>query len=197
MSAATIARPRDPADLASETPPGWSYNPSGWAERLPIVGLAVLGFAIATYLALDQYGVVSRVWEPFFGGGSEKVLHSWISGVLPVRDAALGAFGYVLDAATGVIGGRSRWRTMPWIVLIFGAFVGPLGAVSIGLVILQPVVFDSWCTLCLTTAAISILMIGPAMDEVLASLQHLVRVGRRGGSVWNAFWGLDASAASS
>ncbi len=25
-------------------PPGWSYNPSTWAQRLPIVGLALIGF---------------------------------------------------------------------------------------------------------------------------------------------------------
>jgi hypothetical protein len=33
--------------------------------------------------------------------------------------------------------------------------------------------------------------VGPAMDEVLASLQALARVRRAGGSVWRAFWGVD------
>jgi hypothetical protein len=33
-------------------------------------------------------------------------------------------------------------------------------------------------------------MIGPAMDEVLASLQFLKREHERGHSVWRAFWGL-------
>ncbi len=36
------------------------------------------------------------------------------------------------------------------------------------------------------------------MDEVLASLQHLRAVQRRGGSAWRAFWGIartDAEAA--
>jgi hypothetical protein len=70
--------------------------------------------------------------------------------------------------------------------------VGPLGAVSVLLVILQPVLFDAWCTLCLASAVISVLMIGPAMDEVLASLQHLVRQARRGRSAWRVFWGLPA-----
>ena len=37
---------------------------------------------------------------------------------------------------------------------------------------------------------VSVLMIGPAMDEVLASLQYLKRVRAEGGSVWRAFWGL-------
>lgn len=42
----------------------------------------------------------------FFGNGSERVLNSFISKMLPVPDALLGAFGYVLDVVTGVIGAR-------------------------------------------------------------------------------------------
>jgi uncharacterized membrane protein len=170
------------------TPPGWSYNPSSWSERLPLIGLAVVGFGIAGYLALVQLGSIARAWEPFFGSGSETILHSGVSRVLPVPDAALGAAGYLLDAASGAIGGRERWRTMPWIVVVFGIAVGPLGAVSLLLVILQPVLFHAWCTLCLSSALISVLMIGPAMDEMLASLQVLAREHRAGRSVWRAFW---------
>jgi hypothetical protein len=191
MGAATIADTMSSTARAPGTPPGWSYNPSAWAERLAIVGLALVGFAIAAYLAAYQYGLIASVWEPFFGRGSARILHSWISDHLPVRDAALGAFAYLIDAATGVVGGRARWRTKPWVVLVFGTFVGPLGAVSLVLVILQPVLFHAWCTLCLASAAISVLMIGPAMDEVLASLQHLARVKRSGGSAWRAFLGRD------
>jgi uncharacterized membrane protein len=171
-------------------PPGWAYNPSDWSQRLPIIALALAGFGIATYLALYQWGVLARVWEPFFGDGSRVILNSSISHLLPVPDAALGAFGYLLDAVTGVIGGRQRWRTMPWMVIIFGLAVGPLGAVSLLLVIFQPVLFDAWCTLCLASAVVSLLMIGPALDEFLASLQHLKRESSRGRSAWRAFWGL-------
>jgi hypothetical protein len=32
-------------------------------------------------------------------------------------------------------------------------------------------------------------MIGPAMDEVLASLQYLKRVKKSNVSLWKAFWG--------
>lgn len=175
-------------DRQSEIPEGWDYNPSTWSQRLPIIVLALVGTTIAAYLAAFQLGVVSTVWEPFFGDGSERILTSSVSHVLPIPDAALGAFGYLADAATGAIGGRSRWRTMPWIVVLFGLAVGPLGAVSITLVILQPVMFDEWCTLCLASAAISLAMIGPAMDEFLASLQWLRRIHRTGGDVWHAFW---------
>jgi len=120
-------------------PPGWNYNPSEWSQRLPIVALALGGFGIALYLALYQWRVFETVWEPFFGDGSRVILNSRVSRILPVPDAALGAFGYLVDALSGVIGRRDRWRTMPWIVILFGLAVGPLGAVSIMLVILQPV----------------------------------------------------------
>ena len=183
----TTPEPRD-------VPPGWDYNPAAWSQRVPIVSLALVGTGIATYLALFQVGMISTVWEPFFGNGSERILTSGLSKVLPIPDAALGALSYLVDAAAGVIGGRGRWRTMPWIVVLFALLVGPLGAISIGLVIAQPVVYDAWCTLCLASAAVSVAMIGPAMDEALASLQHLKRVSTSGASVWRAFWGLaDAS----
>ena len=180
------------ARTAQDAPPGWDYNPATWPQRIPIVALAVVGFGIATYLALYQYRVIASVWEPLFGDGSQRILNSPLSRVLPVSDAALGAIGYLLDAVTGAIGGQRRWRTMPWLVVVFGFLVGPLGAVSIGLVIAQPVLYDSWCTLCLATAVISVLMIGPAMDELLACLQHVrrARALRTDGSAWRAFWGL-------
>lgn len=179
-----------PRPVAPNAPPGWSYDPSSWPQRLPIVGLALVGFAIATYLTLYQIRVLPDVWEPFFGDGSRTILNSKISRVLPVPDAALGAFGYLVDAVTGVIGGRGRWRTMPWIVILFGIAVGPLGVVSVMLVVFQPVLLGAWCTLCLASAVVSVLMIGPAMDEFLASLQFLRRERDRSRSVWRAFWGL-------
>lgn len=174
-----------------EIPPGWDHNPSSWSQRWPIIAVALIGFGIATDLALFQYGIVSSVWEPFFGEGSERVLTSWLSRVFPVSDAALGTFAYLLDAVTGAIGGARRWRTMPWMVILFGIAVGPLGIVSLFLVIAQPVLLGDWCTLCLVTAFISVVMIGPAMDEVLASLQHLRREHDRGRSLRRAFWGLE------
>jgi uncharacterized membrane protein len=174
----------------NNVPVGWDYNPSEWAQRIPIIVLSIIGVVIAGYLAAYQLGLFRTVWEPFFGSGSERILTSWVSKLLhPVPDAGLGAVGYLVDAVTGAIGGRRRWQTMPWMVVIFGMAIGPLGVVSVLLVILQPVLFDSWCTLCLASGVISVLMIGPAMDETLASLQHIIRVKQRGGSAWQAFWG--------
>lgn len=170
-------------------PPGWSYNPAGWGQRLPIVGFAIVGVAIATYLALFQLNIISEVWEPFFGNGSKKILTSKTSKILPIPDAALGAFGYLVDAITGAVGGTLRWKRMPWIVIVFGLAVGPLGFISILLVILQPVLYDSWCTLCLASAVISVVMIGPALDEMLASLQYMRRAKDANLSTWKVFWG--------
>jgi uncharacterized membrane protein len=170
-------------------PPGWSYNPSAWGQRLPIVALALVGFGIATYLTLYQLDVLAAVWEPFFGDGSRRVLGSRLSRVLPVPDAALGAFSYLVDAVTGAVGGTRRWKTMPWIVVVFGLAVGPLGVVSIVLVVAQPLVVGAWCTLCLGSAVISLVMIGPAMDEMLASLQYLRRIRDAGLPFWPHFWG--------
>lgn len=175
--------------MVTAIPPYWNYNPSEWSQRWPIIVVALIGFQIALYLGLYQLDVISWVWEPFFGDGSERVLNSPISKALPVPDALLGAFGYLLDAVTGVIGGSNRWRTKPWIVVLFGIATGPLGLISVLLVILQPVAVGAWCTLCLVTAAISIVMVSPAIDEVLASLQYLQRAKRKGYSWWDAFWG--------
>lgn len=172
-------------------PPGWSSNPSAWSQRLPIIGIALIGVAVSSYLALFQLGYLETVWEPFFGNGSRKILESRISKMIspgPIPDAALGTIGYLTDAVTGAIGGQERWRQRPWIVVIFGIAVGPLGAVSIALVVIQPVLVNAWCTLCLVSAVISLAMIGPALDETLASLQYLRHVSDRGGSVWRAFW---------
>ncbi|MDT0676627.1 vitamin K epoxide reductase family protein [Autumnicola musiva] len=178
------------ASKTDQIPPGWDYNPATWGQRLPIVILAIIGVFVAGYLSLYQLNIIDTVWEPFFGNGSKEILNSKISNVLPIPDAALGAIGYLVDAVTGVIGGTHRWKKMPWIVIVFGLAVGPLGFVSVMLVVFQPVLFSAWCTLCLCSAVISIAMIGPAMDEMLASLQYMQRVKRSGASTWKAFWGV-------
>lgn len=187
QTTATVHPPDD------DRPPGWDGNPSSWSQRLPIVVLALGGVFVAGWLALYQQEITDTVWEPFFPGGTEEIVRN--SGFsqfferFPVGDAALGAIGYLMDAVTGVIGGTKRWRTMPWIVVIFGVFVGPFGVLSIMLVVMQPVLYSAFCTLCLISAVISLAMIGPAVDEVLASMQYLRDVRDDGGSVWSAFWG--------
>lgn len=178
----------------SDRPPGWRVNPSAWSQRIPIIVLALFGGVAATWLALYQQGITETVFEPFFGDGTREIVResgfSEMFERFPIRDAAIGAIGYAADAVTGAIGGTDRWRRMPWIVVVFGAFVGPFGAISVMLTIFQPVLYDSFCTLCLFSGFVSLAMIGPGLDEVLASLQHLRRVRSEGRSVWRAFWGV-------
>lgn len=185
---------RDHSPSTVDRPPGWEKNPSAWKERIPIVVLAIIGTGVATWLTLFQLEVIDTIWEPFFGDGSREILRessfSQFWEQFGLSDAAIGAAGYLLDAVTGVIGGTRRWKTMPWIVVLFGIFVGPFGVISIILIVIQPVLYSAFCTLCLVSAVISLAMIGPALDEVLASLQYLKRERDAGRSWWRAFWGM-------
>ena len=171
-----------------DTPPGWSYNPSGWVQRGPIIAMAFVGFFLSRYLAAYQLGHIAWPADPFFGDGTQRVLDSEVSRAWPVSDAGLGALSYMLEALSGFMGGRNRWRTMPWMVLMFGVLVVPLGVVSIVLIILQPVAVGAWCTLCLITAAAMLIMIAPAIDEVVAMGQFLLGARREGKPLWRTFW---------
>jgi uncharacterized membrane protein len=165
---------RRPLVTAVDSPPGWSFNPSEWSRRLPAFVLALIGLSIATYLTLFQVGVFADVWEPFFGNGSGVLLkQSSIAHLLPIPDAALGAFAYLLDAILDFAGGSARWRTAPWLVLLFGALAFLLGITGVLLVILQPALFGAFCTLCLGSAVCSILTAAAASAEVAAAIQHL------------------------
>ena len=181
--------PRIEYDRLEHAPEGWVYNPSAWSQRVPICVLAFVGFAIATWLTLFQVGGIPSIWEPLFGGGSRKILTSRVSHVLPVPDAALGALGYLADAVFGLMGGTARWRRLPWVVIVFAIAVIPFGITSVTLFILQPTLYDTWCTLCLLSVAVSLAMVPYAWDEFVASY-HWVR-GRMdaGAGLWNALMG--------
>jgi uncharacterized membrane protein len=171
-----------------DIPPGWSYNPSAWTQRAGIIALAFVQFFAARHLAAYQLGHIADAWDPFFGDGTRRVLSSDVSRAFPVSDAGLGALTYLIEALTGLLGGTRRWRTMPWAVLLFGVLVVPVGVVSIVLVVLQPLAVGAWCFLCLVTAALTVLMISPAVDELVATGQFLFRARRDGRSLWGTFW---------
>ena len=181
--------PRRAADPPDRTPEGWVYNPSAWPQRVPIAILALIGFGIATGLTLFQVGVLPAIWEPFFGEGSRLILSGRVSRVLPIPDAALGALGYLADAVFGLAGGTARWRTQPWLVIVFAIAVIPFGVTSVTLFILQPVLYDTWCTLCLLSVAISLAMVPYAWDEFVASWQWMRRRQHAGIGVWDALRG--------
>ena len=186
---------QEDVDLNASAPP-FARNPSAWSQRIPISVLAAVAAAISSYMALFQWGVIDSVWDPFFGQGTENVLTSQAANQmdrwLRVPDAAFGAWGYLSEALLGLVGSTRRWQYRPWMVILFGIDVIPLGGVSAILVACQGFIVGSWCTLCLVTAAISFVLVAMAYDEVWASLRYLQRIWRRTHDkrlLWDTFWG--------
>ena len=168
-------------------PPGWSYNPSEWTQRLPIIVLAIVGLYVSRYLAAYQLGYIPSVWDPFFAGsptdpqnGTEEIITSWVSKAWPVSDAAVGGYTYLLEILTGIVGSRMRWRSMPWLVVLFGLMIAPLGITSIFFIIIQPVVIGTWSIIALIGAAAVLIQIPYSLDELLATLQFLRRRAQAG-----------------
>lgn len=177
-------------------PAPWSRNPSAWRQRIPIALLAMVGFAISAYLAAYQFRFIDSVWDPIFGEGSERVLDSDVShrmrSWILIPDAALGAFAYLGDAIYGLAGTTRRWQYRPWLVVVFGIDVIPLGAVSAILVFLQGAAVGSWCTLCIASAVVSLTLLLLAVDEVWSTCLYLWRIWRTTRSprtLWLAFCG--------
>ena len=171
-----------------DVPQGWSYNPSSWPQRAPIIVLALIGFFLSRQMAAFELGHLTTFGDPFFGGGTESVLTSTVSRAFPIPDAGLGALAYMIEFLMGFMGDKRRWRTMPWMVTFFGILVVPLGIVSITLIILQPLAVGAWCTPCLLAAAAMIIMIALTLDEVVAMVQFLVQATREGQPFWRTFW---------
>ena len=171
-----------------DVPPGWSYNPSSWPQRAPIIALALVGFLLSRYMTSFQLGYVDSIWDPFFDPGTSAVLTSDVSQSIPIADAGLGAIAYIVEFLMGFMGDRQRWRTMPWMVTFFGILVVPLGVVSIMLIILQPLAVGEWCTPCLIAAVAMVIMIALTVDEVVAMGQFLVQARREGQQLWRTFW---------
>ncbi len=191
----------DAYDPDAPAPP-FDRNPSAWSQRIPICVLAGIATVMAAYMALFQLDITESVWDPIFGDGSEKVLKSDVAKKmdtwLHIPDAAFGAWAYLSEAILGLVGSTRRWQYRPWMVLLFGIDVIPLGGVSAILVIAQGFVIGSWCFLCLASAAISFILIVFAYDEVWASLYYLWRVWKRYhdiGLLNRVFWGFSSEKA--
>jgi hypothetical protein len=184
---AVCTRPEPgPAPVAAltgpEVPPGWTYNPSAWTQRIPIIALALVGLYVSRYLAAYQLDQIEGVWEPFFAGaaddprnGTEEIITSSVSEAWPVSDAAVGGYTYLLEILTGIVGSRRRWRTMPWLVVLFGLMIAPLGITSIFFIVIQPIVIGTWSTIALIAAAAVLVQIPYSLDELLATLQFMRR----------------------
>jgi nucleoside-diphosphate-sugar epimerase/uncharacterized membrane protein len=184
------------AEMSGPTkPPGWDANPSSWFQRAPIIILAFVGLLISRYMGAYQLEQIDSVWDPFFSGtrgeglnGTEDIITSSVSKAWPVPDAGLGAMVYALEILTGFMGSTRRWRTMPWLVILFGFMIVPLGAVSITFIIIQPIVLGTWCTVCLIAAAAMLIQIPYSVDELVATGQFLLRRYRQGKPVLKIFF---------
>jgi uncharacterized membrane protein len=170
-----------------DAPPGWSYNPSSWPQRAPIIALAAVGFFLSRQMTAYQLEHITSFRDPFFGSGTVRVLTSDVSRAFPIPDAGLGAVAYIIEFLMGFMGNKARWRTMPWMVTFFGILVVPLGVVSITLIILQPLAVGAWCTPCLVAAAAMLIMVSLTLDEVFAMGEFLVLSRQEGQPLWRAF----------
>ncbi|MEX2672555.1 MAG: vitamin K epoxide reductase family protein [Phycisphaeraceae bacterium] len=186
--ALVVPRTLGSQELEPDLPPGWSFNPSSWVQRVPIVALAWVSFMASRYLATYQLGYGPQAWDPVFVEGTRNVLESEVSQAFPISDAGLGAVAYAMEALVGLMGNSSRWRTAPWLVALFGVLVVPLGVVSIVLIMLQPLAVGAWCFLCLVTAVTMLIMACLALPEVVGMVQYMDWTRRQGRSVWHTFW---------
>jgi hypothetical protein len=175
--------------------PPFRYNTSSWSQRVPICALALVGCGTATYMGLYQWGVIDSVWDPVFGEQSVNVLRSPTSLAMErwtlIPDAILGAFAYLGDAVYGLAGSTRRWQLRPWMTLLFGFDVIPLGVVSVVLVFMQGAVVGYWCFLCIFTAFISAALVYVAYDEIWSCLKYLRHAWKEGDRTlfWDIFWG--------
>lgn len=187
--------PAQDADWTVAVTP-FNYNPSAWSQRVPICILAFIAFLMASHMAMYQWRLLDDVWDPVFGEQSRQVLDSDVAvmmhGWFGIPDVALGALAYLGDAIFGLAGSTRRWQYRPWMVILFGIDVIPLGIVSAVLVLCQATIVGHWCFLCLLTAVISLILVYMAYDEVYCSLKYLFLVWRRTRSsraLWLALWG--------
>lgn len=185
------------------TPPGWSHTPSGWFQRMPIIILAFIGFFISYYLTAYQLDHINGIADPFFTdpegsdkNGTEAIITSSLSEAWPVPDAGLGAMTYALEILVGMIGSNQRWRTMPWLVTLFGIMIVPLGIVSITFIIIQPILLGTWCTPCMIAAAAMLIQIPYSLDELIATGQFLKRRHKAGRPVLKIFFTGDSDETS-
>ena len=179
-----------------DRPLGWSYSPSSFTQRIPIVALAFVGLFVSRYLGRLSARPHRRPVGPFFGpggapadNGSEAVVTSWrFERLSRSRMPGFGAFAYALDILAGAIGDRRRWRTMPWMVLLFGLLIIPLGVVSVSFIIIQPPIIGALCTPVHHPGRGTVMLVPYSIDEVLATCQYLYRANRAGEPFWRTFW---------
>ena len=61
----SVIVPEKTCAQTAETPPGWSFNPSSWVQRLPIIALCFVCWLMARYMAAYQLGYLKTIYDPF------------------------------------------------------------------------------------------------------------------------------------
>jgi hypothetical protein len=167
----------------TDVPPGWEHNPTSPRRRVLLAALASVGLAVATYLTLFQIGVIRDVWDPFFDARTVLELTA------PVPDAFAGVAAYAAELVLLAVGGRDRWRSLPWACLALGLTLAAGAVVSLALIVIQPAVAGAWCTLCLVSAALSLALFALGIGEARAAWQHVARARGAGVRLGDAVWG--------
>ena len=177
-------------------PQPWKYNPSKWSQRITISCIAGIAVLFAVYMGLYQLRLIDHVWDPIFGAQTQYVLDSDVSHTMRkwfrVPDSIMGAIAYLGDVIFALAGSTRRWQDRPWLVILFGIDVIPLGVVSATLVFMQGAVVGAWCFPCLITAAVSIALIFLAYDEIWTCILYLRAVWKKSKNkrlLWDTFWG--------
>jgi hypothetical protein len=163
-------------------PPGFDENPTTYRKRARLAVLAFAGLLVALYLTLYQWGAWP-VWDPFFA--AEKVLDL----TKPVPDALAGVAAYGSELLLLALGGEDRWQRLPWACLALGAVLATGAVVSIALIVLQPALTGTFCTLCLVSAVLSLARFALGIGEARAAWRHVRDELARGTALGDAVWG--------
>ena len=158
-------------------------NPSAYSKRALVLTFTLIGFGIAARLAAYQLRLSPAPPEPLFGAGSERVLNSPLSHVLPIPDAAFGALAYATEAVLIAIGRSERFATMPLVVGAYATLAILMGLTSAGLIVYQLAVIGAACTLCLASALLSLGLVLPAVSEAKAAVAEWTGKCRNRGDV--------------
>ena len=163
-------------------PPGFDHNPTAYRRRALLGVLALIGLVDALYLTLYQWDAWP-VWDPLFD--ASKILDL----TDPVPDAFAGVLAYGAELLLLAIGGQDRWRRLPWACLALGGVLAGGAVVSIALIVLQPALTGTFCTLCLLSAVLSLALFALGIGEARAAWQHVRRELARGTAPGDAIWG--------
>ena len=87
-----------------DVPLGWSYNPSSWPQRAPIIALALVGFFLSRQMAAFELGQVATLADPFFGFGTQTVLTSDVVWLKPSKIRPCKSSGPIFHGVTSNTG---------------------------------------------------------------------------------------------